>query len=94
MKTKAPQKCGHAFCLTCRGEFRPLRPWQVYCSDKCRFTHRAARQLAEAFRAGRADGLREIIRELAAPAEALRSAGENGPMNRSGEAEISSPERS
>jgi len=75
MKTKAPQKCVDAFtriCLTCRGEFRPLRPWQVYCSDKCRLVHWAARALDEAFKEGRADGLRDAVRELAAPAEEER----------------------
>ena len=56
-------------CLTCLGRFLPLRPWQVYCSDKCRFTHRAAREFAEALRTGRAEGLRDLVRELAAPAE-------------------------
>lgn len=56
-------------CLTCGGEFRALRPWQVYCSDKCRFIHRAARELGQALREGRADGLRGFVRELAGPAE-------------------------
>ena len=59
-------------CLTCRGEFWPLRPWQVYCSEKCKFTYRAAREFAEALRAGRAEGLRDVIRELAAPVEGKR----------------------
>jgi hypothetical protein len=51
-------------CLTCRGEFRPLRPWQIYCSEKCRLTHWAARELERAVREGRADGLHHAIREL------------------------------
>ena len=67
-KTKASQKCGHAFekkrCLTCEAEFRAIRSWQLYCSDECKFVYRAARTLLQAIREGRADGLKLVIEEL------------------------------
>lgn len=66
-KIKAPQNSVNAKCSTCEAEFRSKarkKSENSFCSPRCRLLHWAAKTLVEAFRAGEADGLREIITEL------------------------------
>jgi hypothetical protein len=67
MKAKAPQNSVNAKCSTCEGQFRTrrrVRTEKSYCSSRCRLLYWAAHVLLEAYREGRADGLRETIRKL------------------------------
>jgi hypothetical protein len=70
MKINAPQKMRCAFiptmtaCRCCGGEFRKTRRWQKCCSRECQLIYLAAQTFIKAYRAGRAEGLRHVIREL------------------------------
>jgi len=63
-KIKAPQKAAAAKCACCNGEFRKKWKWQECCSRECQLVYLAARKVLKAYRAGRADGLRDVIHEL------------------------------
>lgn len=63
-KTKAPQIAAAAKCVCCEGEFRQRWTWQKCCSRDCQLIYLAARTFLEAYREGRADGLRDVIEEL------------------------------
>jgi hypothetical protein len=70
-KTKAPQKSVNgifeARCSTCEALFRPRKrnkSGRVFCSARCRLLFWTAGALLKAYRAGCADGLREVIEEL------------------------------
>jgi endogenous inhibitor of DNA gyrase (YacG/DUF329 family) len=72
VKRKAPQKSVNAKCSTCGAEFESKarkKTDNAFCSPRCRLLFWTAGQILMEWKAGRADGLREIIRELAAPAE-------------------------
>jgi len=49
-------------CLVCLG---PVAKGKKICSPRCRLVKWGANTLLEAYREGRADGLRDIIRQLA-----------------------------
>ena len=49
-------------CLVCLG---PVAKGKKICSPRCRLVKWGANTLLEAYREGRADGLKETIRELA-----------------------------
>ena len=51
-------------CAACLGAFTAKRRGQSFCSARCRFLSWAAHALLDAYRAGQADGLREVIGEL------------------------------
>jgi len=75
-ETKAPQKRVNAkseiSCSTCGRKFRSKRrrkAERAFCSPRCRLLFWAAGEILEEWKAGRADGLRDLVRELAAPAE-------------------------
>ena len=63
-KIKAPQIAAAAKCACCTGEFRRKWSWQKCCSRECQLIYLAARKVLEAYRAGRGDGLRDIIRRI------------------------------
>ena len=51
-------------CLCCGKKFRPKKPWQDFCQPKCKLISWCANRFLKAFKAGKADGLRDIIKEL------------------------------
>jgi hypothetical protein len=51
-------------CLCCEKKFRPKKPWQDFCKPECKLISWCANQFLKAFKAGRADGLKNIIQEL------------------------------
>lgn len=70
-RRSAPKTASRSFgglrtCLTCQGDFRPYRskPDQKFCKPRCRRLYWAADELAKEYRAGHADGLKEIIGKL------------------------------
>jgi hypothetical protein len=69
--TKARQKMRCAFvpamesCKCCGREYLRRRRWQRACSRECQLVLLAVEKVVKAYRAGQADGLRDIIRELA-----------------------------
>jgi len=70
-KAKASQKMRCAFmpirtgCACCGHEYLRRRSWQRACSRECQLILLAAEKVVKAIREGRADGLRDIIRQLA-----------------------------
>jgi hypothetical protein len=67
-KIKAPQNSVNAKCSTCEGKFRSRRRVKTeksFCSPHCRLLFWTAKKLLEAYRAGQADGLWGLIKELA-----------------------------
>jgi hypothetical protein len=56
-------------CPTCLSSFRPKKHNQKFCSDKCRIASWAANRFLKVFKAGKANGLRELIKELSKAAE-------------------------
>jgi len=66
-KIKASQNSVNAKCSTCEGQFRSrrrVRTEKGFCSARCRLLHWAALALVEAHREGKAEGLRDILKEL------------------------------
>jgi len=63
-------------CLACDGQFQPRRPWQRFCSDRCRArSHRqggTGGASAETMAAGH-ETLQARIQELARRVEALEA---------------------
>jgi hypothetical protein len=57
------------FCPVCLSSFRPKKHNQKVCSEKCRITSWAANRFLKEFKAGKADGLKNIIQELSEAAE-------------------------
>lgn len=51
-------------CRVCLNDFKPYRRKQKFCSPECRLIFFGARRFVGAYRAGRADGLSDLIREL------------------------------
>ena len=56
-------------CPVCLSSFRRKKHNQKVCSEKCRITSWAANRFLKEFKAGRANGLRELIKELSKAAE-------------------------
>ena len=56
-------------CACCLVELHAKKPDQRFCSSRCRLLYWAAGALLGAFRAGRADGLKDRIRELSEAAK-------------------------
>jgi len=51
-------------CPVCLSSFKPKKHNQHFCRDDCRITSWAAHRFLKEFKAGRADGLKELIQEL------------------------------
>jgi len=51
-------------CLFCEKRLPPGNHRRKFCSEKCRLLYWAAGEILKAYRAGKADGLRGIIKEL------------------------------
>jgi len=51
-------------CLVCEREFRPRKPWQTFCSARCRRLAWAVKELVREYLAGKANGLRDAIERL------------------------------
>ena len=56
-------------CRCCRGDFRPYRSTQIFCSSKCRRIFWSGHTFAEAVKAGRAEGMIDLVRELVGASE-------------------------
>ena len=51
-------------CLCCEKKFRPKKSWQEFCKPECKLISWCANQFLKAFKAGKANGLKNIIQEL------------------------------
>jgi len=51
-------------CAACGSVFKPKRKWQECCCRECQLVYLAARTILDAYRAGRANGLKKIIEEM------------------------------
>jgi len=51
-------------CKFCEREFRALTQKREFCSSRCRLLFWAAGEIVKEFRAGRANGLKNLIQEL------------------------------
>jgi hypothetical protein len=56
-------------CKTCLSNFYSPNGSKVYCSDRCRFLHWAAKELAKEQKARRVEGLQYLIASLTNIAE-------------------------
>jgi endogenous inhibitor of DNA gyrase (YacG/DUF329 family) len=56
-------------CPVCLSSFSRKKHNQEFCSDKCRITSWAAHRFLKEFKAGKADGLKNIIQELSEAAK-------------------------
>lgn len=52
------------YCTTCTKEIKSKNPRKEFCSDRCRLLHWTISTLVREYKAGRADGLRDLIQEL------------------------------
>jgi len=52
-------------CDTCLSSLLPLKRERHFCSDKCRLLHWALKEIIKEFKAGKANGLKGLIKELA-----------------------------
>jgi len=51
-------------CLCCERKYKALTQRGKFCSPSCRLLYWAAHRLIREYRAGRANGLKELIQEL------------------------------
>jgi hypothetical protein len=56
-------------CPVCLSSFSRKKHNQHFCSDECRITSWAAHRFLENFKAGKANGLKNIIQELSEAAK-------------------------
>jgi len=56
-------------CLCCGRNFSPKKSWQDFCQPECKLISWCANRFLSAFKAGKANGLRDIIKELSKAAK-------------------------
>ena len=52
------------YCKTCEREIKSGNSKKEFCHDRCRLLHWAVGKLVKEYKAGRANGLRSLIKEL------------------------------